>query len=132
MSTPLNPAARSLHLFGLYLLGAGAALMAAPAVLLSPLAIPVPTDVWIRVAGLLALCLGATDVLAARSGAIALIRFSVWRRVLAAVALLVFVAAGLAPPALCLFALVDAGAAGWTAWALRGLGHAAPVAARAA
>ena len=114
-----GPAALSLRLFGLYLCVTGAGLLLVPALVLAPLQLPVPQDVWVRVVGVLALALGATDVLAAGTGSRLLLRASVWRRLGAGAVLLALVAAAVAPPAVALFAAVDIAAAGWTAWALR-------------
>lgn len=119
MFTAPTPAARSLLAFGLYLIGAGVLLMLAPALLLAPVGIAVPRDVWVRMLGLVVLCLGITDVIAARANVLALIGFSVWRRGAAAGVIVAFVVLDLAPTALCLFAGIDAAAALWTAWALR-------------
>lgn len=116
-----HPAARSVWLFGLYLIGAGTLLLLAPAVLLAPLSLPVPQDVWVRVAGVLALALGTTDVLTAHAAPPLLWRATVWRRLGAGAALLGLVVAGTAPPAVALFAAIDIAAACWTAWALRSL-----------
>lgn len=116
---PPTPAARSVQAFGTYLLLAGGTLLLAPALLLAPVGLPVPTDIWIRMLGLLAMCLGAGDLLAAKSGFVDWYAFTVWRRALAGLAMLGFIALGLAPLALGLFAVVDLAAAGWTAWALR-------------
>ena len=113
-----SAATRSLQVFGVYLLGAGALLILAPALMLAPLGIATPGDVWIRMVGLLAMCLGSVDLLAARAEVPSLIRWSVWRRGLAAAVIVAFVLAGFAPPSLCLFAAIDAAAALWTAWAL--------------
>lgn len=113
-----HPAARSVRLFGLYLIGTGALLLLAPAVLLTPLALHVPQDVWVRVTGVLALALGAMDVLTAHAGPCLLWQATVWRRLAAGAALLGLVAAGIAPPAVSLFAAIDIAAACWTAWTL--------------
>jgi hypothetical protein len=118
-SSPPSAAARSLLAFGVYLCGAGALLIVAPAVVLTPLAIPVPADVWIRMVGLLALCLGASDLVAARAGFEPLIRLSVWRRAVAGLLMFGFVAVGMAPLGLAVLAAVDLAAAAWTALALR-------------
>ncbi|WP_144289850.1 hypothetical protein [Ideonella sp. A 288] len=121
-----NAAARSIHVFGVYLCTTGALLLLAPSLVLAPLQLEVPQDVWIRLVGVLALALGFTDLLIARQGVAALMRASVWRRLAAAAAMLGLVAIGLAPPAVTLFAAVDIAAAAWTALALRGL-SAAPL-----
>ena len=78
-----------------------------------------PPDAWIRLLGIVALALGSTDVLAARAGVRLLVRWSVWRRLGAGMAMLALVATAVAPPAVTLFALLDLAAAGWTALALR-------------
>ena len=90
-----------------------------PALVLAPLQLPVPQEAWIRLVGVLALALGSTDVLAARAGVQWLVRWSVWRRLLASAALVALVAAAMAPPAVLLFAALDLVAAAWTALALR-------------
>jgi hypothetical protein len=73
----------------------------------------------VRLAGVLALALGATDVLTAHAGSPLLWRATVWRRAVAGAALLGLVAAGIAPLVFVLFAAIDIAAACWTAWALR-------------
>ena len=114
-----DAAAQSLQVFGLYLCATGLALLLAPALVLAPLQLPLPTDAWIRLVGVLALALGSSDVLAARTGLQPLVRWSVWRRLGASAVMLALVAAAVAPPAVLLFAALDAAAAGWTALALR-------------
>lgn len=111
--------APSLQVFGLYLCATGALLLLAPALVLAPLSLPVPQDVWIRLVGVLALALGFSDLQAAAAGLPQLIRASVWRRAAAGAALLVLVIVAVAPPAVALFAAVDIASAVWTAWALR-------------
>ncbi|MDO9091878.1 MAG: hypothetical protein Q7U99_04425 [Rubrivivax sp.] len=119
LSCSPTPGSRSLQVFGLYLCGTGALLLLAPAVLLAPLDLPVPQDVWIHILGVVALALGFSDLMAAREGGVSLLRASVWRRALAGVALLALVLAAMAPAAVLLFALVDMAAAVWTALAMR-------------
>lgn len=118
-SPGLDAAARSLQVFGFYLCATGLALLIAPALVLMPLQLPVPQDVWIRLLGIVALALGCSDVLAAHAGVPLLVRASVWRRVGAGLVMLVLTAAAVAPPAVALLAAVDLAAAAWTALALR-------------
>ncbi len=120
MTSDANPAAtRSLHAFGCYLVIAGVPFLAAPALALALLGLPPPAEPWVRLVGVLALALGTSDIVAARSRSGALVRWSVWRRLGAAAAMATLVALGLAPAPVLLLAAVDAAAAAWTAWALR-------------
>ena len=122
MPTPAsnpNPAARSLQAFGLYLCLTGTGLLLSPGLLLAPLGLAVPADVWIRLVGILAIALGVCDVLAGRDLVTALIQWSIWRRLAAGACIALLVLLGLAPTALMLFAAVDIAAALWTAMAIR-------------
>ena len=120
MTSDAHPAAaRSLHAFGCYLVLAGVPFLAAPALPLALLGLPPPAEPWVRLVGVLAMALGTGDMVAARSRAGALVRWSVWRRLGAAGAMAALVALGLAPAPVLLLAAVDAAAAAWTAWALR-------------
>ena len=114
-----SPGARSLQAFGWYLCGTGALLLLTPALVLAPLNLPVPQDVWIRILGVVALALGYTDVMTSKAGIVQMFWASVWRRAAAGVALLTLVMMSIAPTPVVLFALVDMGAAAWTALALR-------------
>lgn len=114
-----DPAARSLQLFGLYLCVAGGGLLLAPSLVLAPLGLAVPQDVWIRIVGIVALALGTSDVLAAQNSVEPLIRWSVWRRLAAGLAMGAMVAAGVAPTPVVVFAAVDICTALWTALLLR-------------
>ena len=114
-----EPAARSLQLFGLYLCVAGGGLLLAPALVLAPLGLALPQDVWIRIVGIVALALGTSDVLAAQNSVETLIHWSVWRRLVAGLAIGALVLAGVAPTPVAAFAAVDIAAALWTALLLR-------------
>jgi hypothetical protein len=123
MTSVASPAAaRSLHVFGCYLVLAGVPFLAAPSLAAALLGLPPPMEPWVRLVGVLAVALGTGDIVAARSRVGPCVRWSVWRRLGAAVAMAALVALGLTPPPLLLLAAVDAAAAGWTAWALRGDG----------
>lgn len=123
----MNPsAARSLSSFGIYLLGLGALLILAPALVLAPVGIAVPQDVWIRVVGMVVGFLGVYYVVAARGAGVAFAQASVAVRASVIVFFAAFVAAGLAPAALLLFGVADLAGAAWTAVALRRGAVAAP------
>jgi hypothetical protein len=109
----------SIRIFGIYLLVLGPLLMVAPALVLGPFGIPVPTDAWIRVVGVLAAALGCYYLLAARAGLVPFYRATVPVRAFVFVAFLAFALLGLAPATLVLFGSVDLAGAVWTALALR-------------
>ena len=115
LSTP----AQSVLVFGVYLLLLGALLVLAPNFLLGLFGIPPTTEVWIRVAGMLVLILGAYYSLAAVAEVRAFMRWSVPIRLCVLLFFVSFVVTGLAPAVLIIFGLVDVAGAGWTAWALR-------------
>ena len=119
----MNSAATSVRVFGIYLLVLGPLLILLPSVVLGPFGIPVPSDVWIRVVGVLAAALGVYYLQAARAGFVPFYRATVPVRAVVFVTFLAFVLLGLAPSALALFGAVDLAGAVWTALALR----AAPV-----
>jgi hypothetical protein len=116
----MDHAQRSMLGFGTYLNFTAIALLLAPDLLLGTLGFAPTADFWVRVIGAPVLVLGTYYVRAAREDNRAFMRWSVTGRLLPLLALGGLVAAGLAPPMLILFAVIDAVGAGWTAWALRG------------
>lgn len=115
----MTKVARSVLWFGVYLAIAGSGVLLVPQLVLGPLGIPTPQEVWIRVVGVLVLCLATYYVVAARSGASAVMRATVPVRLFVTVAFGALVALGLAPAGLLLFAALDCVGAVWTALALR-------------
>jgi len=115
----VNRATTSVRVFGIYLLVLGPLLILVPSVVLGPFGIPMPTDVWIRVVGVLATALGTYYFQAARAGLVPFYRATVAMRAFVFVAFLAFALLGLAPAALVLFGAVDLAGAAWTALALR-------------
>jgi len=115
----MGQAARSVFWFGVYLAVAGTGLVFAPRLVLAPVGIPAPQEVWIRVVGILALCLAVYYVVAARSTATAVMRATVPVRVGVTFAFGDLVALSLAPAGLLVFAAIDLAGAVWTALALR-------------
>ena len=111
--------AKTLFVFGLYLLGLGTVLVLVPNLLLSVFSIPQTTEVWIRVVGMLVLFLGIYDVGAARGNWTSFIALSVPIRlsVIAFFAAFIFLAG--APAMLLLFGAVDFAFALWTWTALK-------------
>jgi hypothetical protein len=115
----MSPAARSIQIFGLYLLALSLTLLLAPNLLLQTFGLPLTHDVWIRVVGMLVAFLGVYYLRAAATGLTAFFAWTVPVRASVLLFFGAFVALGFASPMLMLFAVVDALGAGWTWWALR-------------
>lgn len=115
----MSRAAKSLFVFGVYLCGLGLTLLLAPNWLLRVFGAPATNEVWIRVNGMLVLCLSFYYVQAARHGLTTFIRWTVWARLAVIVYFAAFVLLLSAPKPLLLFGLVDLLAALWTWLALK-------------
>ena len=115
----MSPAARSVYVFGWYAVLAGAGLAVAPSLPLSLLGFPPPADAWVRAFGVLAVAIGAYDVLLARHELPAYFRASVTTRLLFAAGMAALALSGRGPTSLLLLGAVDALGALWTALALR-------------
>jgi hypothetical protein len=111
--------ARTLLYFGIYLACVGLALMLVPNVVLGLFAMPVTSEVWIRIVGMLALYLAVYDLAAARGNWAAFIALSIPLRLAAVVFFGLFVLLASAPPMLVLLALPDFAFALWTWNAIR-------------
>lgn len=115
----MSPAAKSLFVFAIYLCGLGLALLLVPNLLLRAFGVPPTNEVWIRINGMLVLCLSFYYIRAARNELTAFIRWTVWARVAVIFYFTAFVLLASAPKALLLFGLIDLLAAAWTWLALR-------------
>jgi hypothetical protein len=115
----MHPAAASIKYFGLYVVLTGIGLMLAPGLVLAPLGIPTPTEVWIRVVGALASVVGYYYWHCASVGAVDFFHATVRGRMAFAALMVLLIVLIAAPVALLLFAAVDLAGAAWTAWALR-------------
>jgi hypothetical protein len=115
----MSRSARSVFIFGVYLVAVGLALIAFPNPLFVLLRLPASTEIWLRIVGVLALVLAYYYIQAARHELTAFFRWTVTARVLVFVVFGAFVLLGLAPAPLALLGAVDLAAALWTAWALR-------------
>ena len=115
----MSRAARSVLIFGTYMIAIAAVLIASPNALLALCRLPPTREVYIRVLGVVVLTLGLYYVAAARAEALAFFRWTVWGRPLVLAAFVVLVVFRLGPPILILFGAIDAAGAIWTAAALR-------------
>jgi hypothetical protein len=116
----MTAAARSVAVFGWYLLALGAGLLAAPDLMLELFARPPATDPWLRVVGLVVIVLGLYYLSAARAEVTVFFRWTTWGRPLAAAVLLALAAAGTLPRFVVLLAAADVAGAAWTWATLRG------------
>jgi hypothetical protein len=115
----MSRSALSVFVFSIYLYIMGFILLVAPDTLVRIFRFPETDGLWIRVVGMLVIILGFYYSHVARAE----IRpFFVWTVIARSSVLLFFVAfviAGLAPPALILFGVIDFVAAMWTLLAIR-------------
>jgi hypothetical protein len=114
MESKMSNSARSLFVFGIYMLVLGPTLVLVPNLMLSLFHVANTEEVWLRVAGMLVIFLGIYDVVAARAELRILILWTIPVRLSVIVFFAAFVIAGLAPPILLLFGAVDFAGAAWT------------------
>jgi hypothetical protein len=119
----MSNSAKSVFVFGIYVVVLGITLLVAPNVLLSLFGLPATNEVWIRVVGMLLCLLAFYYIQAARNELSASFRWTVYTRASVIVFFIVFVVLGLVKPVLILFGGVDLLGAIWTALALRSSRH---------
>lgn len=115
----LNDPVLASRVFGVYLTSAGAGFLVAPGVILPLLGMPAPTDLWIRVVGILTAILGMYFVYCAASDQRRFFQATVIARLMFFAGVAALVLLGLAPPLLLVFGAVDLAGAAWTQLALR-------------
>jgi hypothetical protein len=110
----MSNSARSLLVFGVYLIGLGGGLILAPNMMLVIFGISPTTEVWIRVVGMLVLFLGIYDISAAKGSWSGFIALSIPLRMSVIVFFAGFVLLLGAPKMVLLLAAVDFAFALWT------------------
>ena len=115
----MSNSARSVFVFGLYLVVLGIVLVVAPNFLLGMFFMPSTTEVWIRVVGVLVLFMAFYYIQVARKGMTDFFKLTVYTRSSLIIFFSAFVLLGLASPPLILFGVVDLLGAIWTGLALR-------------
>lgn len=115
----MSKPAFTVKVFAIYALVLGATLIVAPNLLFAVFHVPQTSEVWIRVAGVLAFNMGVNYWYAAKCEARSLFRVSVYTRTFVLAAFAVFVFLGLVNPVLILFGSIDFFGAVWTHLALR-------------
>jgi hypothetical protein len=115
----MSNSARSVTIFGFYLILSGLSFILVPNILLPLFGLAPTTEVWVRVVGLLALILGVYFLNGARANDRRFIRDTLLARVMFCTGMILFVIAGWGSPVLILFGLIDLAGAAWTWSALR-------------
>jgi hypothetical protein len=115
----MSNSARSVFVFGLYLVVLGIILLVVPNFLLGMFFLPSTTEVWIRVVGMLLLFLGFYYTQAARKEMTDFFQWTVYVRPTVILFFTTFVLLGFASAPLILFGVVDLLGAIWTGLALR-------------
>lgn len=115
----MSSAARSLFVFGIYAVCAGAGLLLTPGIVLNLLGFPPVADGWVRVVGTLAIFLGTYHIIASRNELAPYISASVWVRIAFSVVIAGLVVSRQMPAPTLIFAAADLLGAIWTWVALR-------------
>ncbi len=115
----MSKPARSMLVFGIYLIANALLLVASPNTFLGLLGLAPTTEPWIRVLGIVVGVLGAYYVAAAWQELTGFFRATVWGRAIFLLGVALLVLLRLAPPVLIVFGLVDVAGALWTRAGLR-------------
>ena len=117
----MNSAARSINIYGNYLVLLGIAFLVAPNQVLGVFQLPPTTEVWIRVVGMLVAYLGIYYRVAAAGNLVPFFTATVMLRCAVPIFFLGFVLAGWVTWPLLLFALPEVVGAAWTWSTLRSM-----------
>ena len=115
----MSKAAKSVFVFGIYLIFIGLGFLLVPNTVLGLFGFPMTIGPWIQVVAMLLLILAYYYIQSALSELTSFFRFTVHGRASVILFFIAFVVLGLAPPILIMFGVVDLVAAIWTALALR-------------
>ena len=115
----MNNAAKTLYYFGIYLYVIGLTLIFVPNLLLSTLQIPETNEVWIRVVGVLAFCIGFYYNRSGAANNTSFFKLSVTARIFVFLTFTGFVLLKFVSPLLIVFGTIDLAGAIWTWMALK-------------
>lgn len=115
----MSRAARSIIIFGIYVVVTGLGLLLLPNTLLSVAGLPTTSEVWIRMLGLLVAIVGCYYLYLGRLNVVPFFRVTVPGRLALALGLLTLVLLDQGDPQVLLFAVLDSAGAIWTWFALR-------------
>jgi succinate dehydrogenase hydrophobic anchor subunit len=110
----MSPAARSVSYFGFYLYFVGVLLIAFPDFLLSTMQLPATNEVWIRVVGVLAFCIGYYYHRAGIENITTFFKHTIPTRLFIFINFVMFVVLGYVSPILIIFGAADLAGAVWT------------------
>ena len=110
----MTPAARSIYVFGIYLIILGGMLIGSPNTLFSLLQLPPTTEPWAHILGVPIMALGFYHMTSARAELVPFFRASVWIRAFVPVILTVMAIMGIVPPIIVGFGIIDAAFGLWT------------------
>ncbi len=116
----MSRAARTVFVFGIYLIALGLSLLVVPNAVLAVLGVARTHQVWIRILGTVLTYVGAYYVVAARHEMTAIFRASIAVRLSLILVLLGLVLFADAKPVVMVFGVADAAGALWTRAALAG------------
>jgi hypothetical protein len=116
----MSKAAISVFVFGCYILVNAVVLLAAPNLMLSTLGLEPTREPWLRLLGLMTLALSVYYIQAAREEMTAFFRLTMLGRSIILVGTIGLAAAGLIPPVIVMFGVIDGAGAAWTGAAMRG------------
>lgn len=115
----MNPVARSVFVFGIYVVAMGVVLMVRPALAVLPFGLPEPDGPWVRILGLVAFVLGCYYLAAARQGVTQFFRWTIWGRTIVFAGFALLALTGLIPGALVVYGVIDLVGSAWTVMELR-------------
>ena len=115
----MSRAARSIQVFGIYLLIAGGLFIGAPDTLISLLRLPATNEPWVHVLGVPVMALGMYYMVSARAELVPFFRATIWVRAFVLISLVVLITMGVIPISFVGFGIVDTLGAAWTWTALR-------------
>jgi hypothetical protein len=115
----MSPAAKSVCYFGFYLYVTGLTLIFIPNLFLKTLQIPETNEVWIRIVGVLAFCIGYYYHRTGVENIQAVFKHTIPTRGLVFISFSAFVVLDYAPPVLIVFGVIDLLGALWTWMALK-------------
>ena len=119
----MTKSAKSVFIFGLYMVIIGLALLIVPNLFLTPFGIEPSHEVWIRLSGILLMALAVYYILGAKHELVVIMKATGFIRLTIIVFFSTFVVLDLVSPNIILFAVIDFFGGLWTLLMLKKEGH---------